>query len=449
MDIGRQLLLQLLLILINAFFAATEIAVLQLNGGKIERMARDGDKKASRMMKMVSNPDRFLSTIQIGITLAGFLGSAFAADNFSEYVTKFFIETCKITWVSAKAVDSISVIVITLILSYFTLVLGELVPKRIAMKHPEKLARAFCGIINGIAVILKPVVWFMAVSTSAVLKIFGINSQDNEEDVSEDDIRLLIDIGEEKGTIEADEKEMIENIFDFTNSTAGDIMIHRTSMTVIWADSTPEEITKIIRESGFSRLPVCGEDTDDILGILLAREFLLNERAEKPKPLNKLYTPAYFVPETVNANVLLRDLQSKKMHMAIVLDEFGGTAGIITLEDLLEEIVGSIYDELDTEADPTITKIGDDTWRIPGETQLDDVEKELDIELDGETESLDTFAGFVLSQLSAIPEDGEGPELEVPGLKIKVEKVSEHRIESAVVTVVPKSDESDEEKNED
>jgi len=261
MDIGRQLLLQLLLILINAFFAATEIAVLQLNGGKIERMARDGDKKASRMMKMVSNPDRFLSTIQIGITLAGFLGSAFAADNFSEYVTKFFIETCKITWISAKAVDSISVIVITLILSYFTLVLGELVPKRIAMKHPEKLARAFCGVINGIAVILKPVVWFMAVSTSAVLKIFGINSQDNEEDVSEDDIRLLIDIGEEKGTIEADEKEMIENIFDFTNSTAGDIMIHRTSMTVIWADSTPEEITTVIRESGFSRLPVCGEDT--------------------------------------------------------------------------------------------------------------------------------------------------------------------------------------------
>ena len=186
-----------------------------------------------------------------------------------------------------------------------------------------------------------------------------------------------------------------------------------------------------------------------ILGILLAREFLLNERAEKPKPLNELYTPAYFVPETVNANVLLRDLQSKKMHMAIVLDEFGGTAGIITLEDLLEEIVGSIYDELDTEADPTITKLSDDTWRIPGETQLDDVEKELDIELDGETESLDTFAGFVLSQLSAIPEDGEGPELEVPGLKIKVEKVSEHRIESAVGTVVPKSDESDEEKNED
>ncbi len=434
MDILPQLFLQLLLILLNAFFAATEIAFVSLNENKLKHQAEDGDKKAKKMLKMVQEPTGFLSTIQIGITLAGFLGSAFAADSFSDRLVNWLIKLFNLAESARPTLDAVAVIVITLILSYFTLVLGELVPKRIAMKNSEKFARTVCGFINGLATVLKPIVWFMTVSTNGVLRVCGINPKEKEETISEDDIRLMIDIGEEKGTIDADEKEMIENIFEFGDTTINEIMIHRTTVTFIDVSSTHDEIMQIIEESGFSRFPVYEENADNIIGILRAREYLLQTKKNDNIDIKTLVKPAKFVHESVRADVLFKDMQKTHVHMSIVVDEFGGTSGIITLEDLLEEIVGNIYDEYDEQNKPDITQLEDNLWRIAGTTQLDDICDTLDIDIDYETEEYKTLGGMVFSEMPSIPDNGALPEVEIKGLKIKVEKIVDLKIESALVS---------------
>ena len=434
MDILPQLFLQLLLILLNAFFAATEIAFVSLNENKLKHQAEDGDKKAKKILKMVEEPTGFLSTIQIGITLAGFLGSAFAADSFSDRLVNWLINIFNLAESARPTLDAIAVIVITLILSYFTLVLGELVPKRIAMKNSEKFARTVCGFINSLATVLKPIVWFMTVSTNGVLRLCGINPKEAEETISEDDIRLMIDIGEEKGTIDADEKEMIENIFEFGDTTINEIMIHRTAVTFIDILSTHDEIMQIIEESGYSRFPVYEENADNIIGILRAREYLLETKKNNNIDIKSLLKPAKFVHESVRADVLFKDMQKTHVHMSIVVDEFGGTSGIITLEDLLEEIVGNIYDEYDEQNKPDITQLEDNLWRIAGTTQLDDICDTLDIDIDYETEEYKTLGGMVFSEMPSIPDDGSLPEVEVKGLKIKVEKIVDLKVESALVS---------------
>lgn len=444
MDILKQLFLQVALILTNAFFAATEIAVISLNEGKIERQAKEGDKKAIRMLKMVCEPERFLSTIQIGITFAGFLASAFAADNFSDRLVNWMIITFNLTGVSTKTLDTISIIAITVLLSFFMLLFGELVPKRIAMKKSEQLARAVSGIIIAFSTLFHPVVWFMSVSTNGVLRLFGINPHEKTEAVSEDEIRLMIDIGEEKGTIEAAERKMIENIFEFNNSSAGDVMIHRTAMVVIWEDDTDEDIQNTIETSGYSRFPVCSEDTDNIIGILRVREYLVNLLKEKPEPLRDILTPVYFVPETVRADILFRDMQEKKIHLAVVVDEYGGTSGIITMEDLLEEIVGNIYDESDTGTEPEITQTGENEWRISGAVSVDEIEDALDIDLDEDDNDFGTLGGLVFSCLSQIPENGSQPEVETHGLKIQVENITDHRVCWAKVSKIISPEDDDE-----
>ena len=450
MNILPQLFLQLLLILLNAFFAATEIAFVSLNENKLKHQAEEGDKKASKMLKMVQEPTGFLSTIQIGITLAGFLGSAFAADSFSDMLVNWMINLFKFSESIRPTLDAVAVIVITLILSYFTLVLGELVPKRIAMKNGEKFARTVCGFINGLATVLKPIVWFMTVSTNGVLRLCGINPKEEEETVSEDDIRLMIDIGEEKGTIDSDEKEMIENIFEFSDTTVNEIMIHRTAVTFIDAASTPDEILNIIKESGYSRFPVYEENVDNIIGILRAREYLLESANCNAPDVKALVKPAKFVHESVRADVLFKDMQKNHVHLCVVVDEFGGTSGVISLEDLPEEIVGNIYDEYDEQNKPDIVKLEDNLWRIAGTTQLDDISDTLDIEIDYETEEYKTLGGMVFSEIPSIPDDGTLPEVEVKGLKIKVEKIVDLRVESALVSkIITETEEETEEKEED
>ncbi|MDD4774136.1 MAG: hemolysin family protein [Eubacteriales bacterium] len=434
MDIFQQLLLQVVLILVNAFFAASEIAVISLNEGKLERQAKDGDKKAQHMLKMVTQPEEFLSTIQIGITLAGFLASAFAAEDFSGRLAGWLINTVGLTAIPVKTIETISIILITIILSFFMLLFGELVPKRIAMKKSEQLARAVSGIIRFFSIILHPMVWFMSAATNGVLRLIGINPDEKTESVSEDEIRLMIDIGEEKGTIESTEREMIDNIFEFNNSSAADIMIHRTGMVVIWEDDTEEDIIKAIHESGFSRFPVCSEDIDNIIGILRVREYLLNRQKENPEPLRDILAPVYFVPETVRADVLFRDMQEKKIHLAVVVDEYGGTSGMITMEDLLEEIVGNIYDESDTGSEPEITELAENEWRISGAASLEEIEDALDIEFDEDEDDFGTLGGLIFSCLTQIPENGTQPEVETHGLKIRVENITDHRVIWARVT---------------
>ncbi|MBQ7968587.1 MAG: HlyC/CorC family transporter [Clostridia bacterium] len=444
MDILPQLFLQLILILLNAFFAATEIAFVSLNENKLKHQADEGDKKAEKMLKMIEEPTGFLSTIQIGITLAGFLGSAFAANSFSEMLVGWLTKTFSLSPALHNTLDAVAVIVITLILSYFTLVLGELVPKRVAMKNPEKFARGVFGSISVLAKILKPIVWFMTVSTNGVLRLCGINPHEEDAPVSEDDIRLMIDIGEENGTIEADEKEMIENIFEFNNTTVNEIMIHRTFVTFISTENTSEEILEIIKSSGYSRFPVYEGNDDNVIGILRAREFL-TELCKGEPDIKKLLSPAKFVHESVRADVLFKDMQKNHVHMSIVVDDFGGTAGIITLEDLLEEIVGNIYDELDEQNKPDIVKIDENLWKIAGSTQLDDISDALGIDIDYETEEYKTLSGLVFSEIPSIPENSSLPEVELKGMKIKVEKIVDLRVEWALVSKIePDKDQKEE-----
>ena len=432
--IGGQLLVQFILILINAFFAATEIAVISLNDNKVRKMAEEGDKKAATMLKLAESPNKFLSTIQVCITLSGFLASAFAADNFASRLADALIAG-GFTVFSAGTLNTICLVLITIVLSYFTLVLGELTPKRIAMQNPEKIARMSCGVINAVAKFFSPIVWLLSVSTNGMLRLFRINPNDAGDEVTEEEIRMMVDIGGENGAIEQDERTMIENIFEFNNSTAGDIMIHRMDVVSIQAEDDGATILQTIRESGLSRFPVYDEDIDDIVGVLNTRDFLLNSASEHPKTLRELLRPAYLVPETVQADALFRDMQKRKVHMALVVDEYGGMCGIVTMEDLLEEIVGNIYDEFDPAEETEITKLGDNLWRCTGAVDLETLAEELDIDLPEDID-YDTLGGMVFSCFTTIPEDGSTPEVTVNGLHVQVERIEEHRVESALVSKV-------------
>ena len=443
-SIWPQLLLQVILIAINAYFAATEIAVISLNEALIRKQAEGGDRKAAKLLRIVEMPTRFLSTIQIGITLAGFLGSAFAADNLAGLLTQWAVSTFALTGPVVATVHTLSVIVVTVILSFFTLVFGELVPKRVAMKKSEAVARFSCGVVGLLATVMRPLIWLLTVSTNAVLWLLRINPNEDEEEVSEEGLRMLIDLSEEKGAIETDEKEMIENIFEFNNMTAADVMIHRTDMVMLWAEDTPEEIEKTIEESGLSRFPVYEEDADDIIGILSTREWLINARKPQPKPLRELLRRPYFVPQSVRTDLLFRDMQSKKVHLSIVVDEYGGTAGLVTMEDLLEEIVGNIYDEFDPQEDLEIIPLGEDRWRVAGSAELEDLFEALGMEMPEEEES-ETLGGLVYAQLSVIPEDGSHPEVDIYGLHIRVDELSERRVEWATVTKLSPPPEEEEE----
>ena len=434
-----KILVLVILILINAFFAAAEIAVISLSETKLRKQAEEGDKKAKKLLTLTQAPDSFLSAIQIAITLAGFLSSAFAADSFSDLLVHWLTVEKGFTAISAATLNTIMVVLITIILSYFSLVLGELVPKRIAMKKTEAVARFTVGTVTAVAAVFRPVIWLLSKSTNGVLRLLHIDPKADEEDVSEDEIRMMVDLGEERGTIEPAEKELIENVFDFNNSTAEDVMIHRTDMVMLWVEDTDEEILSTIRTSGLSRFPVYEDDADDIIGILSTREYLLNAQSSQPRPVRELLRPAYFVPESVRTDVLFRDMQSKKVHMSIVVDEYGGTSGLVTMEDLLEEIVGNIYDEFDPQEEKDIEKLGDNLWRIAGSCELERVAEVLDVTFPEDEES-DTLGGLVFAQLSFIPEDGSQFTVDACGLHIEVQSFNERRVEWALVSKLPKEE---------
>jgi putative hemolysin len=426
-SLAGQLILQLILNLVNAFFAATEIAFISLNENKLKKQAEGGDKKAERILGILQKPTGFLSTIQIGITLAGFLGSAFAADNFSDRLVFWLREGWGLTSVSAKVLDTVSVIIITLILSYFTLVLGELLPKRIAMSKAETLARAAGGIINFLSMVLKPLVWLTTVSTNGLLRLVGINPKSEEETVSEEDIRLLLDVGEESGTIDSDEKELLENVFELGDAVAEDIMVHRTAVTFIYLDDTHEEILKKIEESRYSRFPVCGEGIDDVVGTLRSVEYLTESLKGKPE-LMSLLQEAVFVPGGMKADTLLRELQQRHRHLAVVVDEYGGTLGIVTLEDILEELVGEIWDESD-EVIEDMEKNPDGSYRVNGGADIEDFFELFGIRTD--TQAL-TVGGWLVDTLGKIPDTGERFVLD--GLEITVVESDGKRVSEILVS---------------
>ncbi len=438
-SIVSQLLLQILLILINGFFAATEIAVISLNATKLRKMAEEGDKGAPRLLKMVEEPSNFLSTIQIGITLAGYLGSAFAAENFSGYIVNWIYNGLEFRAFSEATLNTISIIIITIILSYFTLVLGELVPKRIAMQKPLEVARVTSLVVHGIATVMRPVIWLLSVSTNGMLRLLRLKTEAEDETVSEDEIRMMVDLGEEKGAIDTDEKEWIQNVFDFNDVSVCDAMTRTPDVEAISLEDSKDEILALIRETGLSRYPVYDEDINDIVGILNARDFLLALGEGKPCDVASLMRKPYCVPESIRADQLFKDMQHNKVHIAVVIDEYGEMAGVITIEDLLEQIVGNIYDEFDPEEPEDIIKINDNLWRVHGSTRVEDLAEALDMELP-EDEDYDTVGGMVFSCLHTIPQDGDTLEVEVNGLRIHVKRIEDRRVEEALVEKLPPAD---------
>ncbi|MEL7624487.1 MAG: hemolysin family protein [Clostridiales bacterium] len=439
-----RLLTLLVLILVNAFFTMSEIAVISVNDNKIKRMAEEGNPKAKKLLVLLEKPSQFLSTIQIGVTLAGFLASAFAASSFSAPLARFIVERTPFT--DPAAVDDFCVVLITMVLSYVTLVFGELVPKQIGLQKAEPIAFSLAGVILFIGKILKPVVILLTASTNGILRLFGINPSGEMSDVTEEEIRMMVDIGEEKGSIAADEKELITNVFEFNNKEAADVMTHRTDLCMLWIDEEPEVIRQEILENGYTRFPVYDEDADDIVGILHLRDYLANMLATEPKSLKELLRPAYFIPEQVPTDVLFRDMQREKIHLAVVMDEYGGTRGIVTMEDLLEEIVGNIYDEYD-EAPEVTQQVDEKTWRVPGSADLEQLEKLFNIKLP--QDAFDTLGGLVFSRLRTIPEDGTTPVIEAYGLRVQVEEVLDHRVEKALVSKLEEEPEDDEGEEED
>lgn len=419
---ASQLIFLVILILLNAYFAATEIAFISLNDAKIEKKAKEGNKKAKQIQKMLKNPSKFLATIQIGITLAGFLSSAFASDAFAGMLAPKLNEL--MPFISINVWQNISIVIITIILSFFTLVFGELVPKRLAMKYNEKISYATIGVIKAISVITAPFVKLLTWATNIVSKIFGVGEQE-EEIVTEEEIKMMVDQGEEKGSIEENEKELINNVFEFNDIVASEIMTHRTDMYAIEIEQDLYEILDEIDEYKYSRIPVYRDSIDNIEGILFLKDILKSVSMRKKIKIADIIREAYFVPETKPIDEIFKELQANKMQMAIVVDEYGGTAGVLTMEDILEELVGNIFDEYD-DIEFEYKKLDENTYLIDGSISLYELKKILNVELpEGDYE---TLSGYLIEKLGRLPEEGEYPVIEDEKLTYKIQEYEDKRI---------------------
>jgi len=425
-----QIILQVILIALNAVFACAEIAVISMNDNKLAQLAAKGDKRAVRLARLTSQPARFLATIQVAITLSGFLGSAFAADNFSDRLVAWLLSLG--VGIPAKTLDTLAVMLITLILSYFTLVFGELVPKRVAMRKAEQLALGMSALISFISKLFAPIVWVLTVSTNAMLRLLGIDPNAEDEEVSEEEIRMMVDVGSEKGVIDVAEKEMIQNVFEFDDLSVGEFCTHRTEVSTLWLDEDDAQWEKTIRESRHSRYPICGETVDNVVGILNIKEYFRLFDQSRESVMEHAVHPPYFVPEGLNANILFRQMQASRNHFAVVLDEYGGMEGIVTMNDLLEQLVGDLEDEAAAPQDELeIERVDSQTWKIKGSALLDEVGKALGIELDDE--DCDTFGGFVFGNYGSIPDDGTQFEIDAGDLHIRVLSIRDHKLEKALV----------------
>lgn len=443
-SIGWLLLLQVALIFCNAVFACAEIAVLSVNEVKLNKMCAEGNRRAKRLGKLTAQPAKFLATIQVAITLAGFLGSAFAAENFSDVLVDWLVGLG--VTIPRSTLDTIAVILITLILSYFTLIFGELVPKRIAMKKSEQMAMGLSGLLTVISKLFAPIVWFLSASTNLVLRCIGIDPNEEEEQVGEEDIRMMVDASSERGGIDHEEKEFIQNVFEFDDLTAEEIATHRTDVDLLWMDESMEEWAQLIHNTRHTRYPICEDSADNVVGVLNAKEYFRLADKSRENVMAVAVRAPYFVPETIKADALFRNMKRTGNPLAVVLDEYGGMVGIVTLNDLVEELVGDLGDDdtnLVDEDEPTIEKLDDGSLLLTGNVELDDIESALDIELDQEEH--DTLTGLVFDVLGAIPDDGDQDiTLETEGLHIHVTSIRDHQVDRAEVRLLPKPEVEDE-----
>lgn len=437
---GTEILLKLallfVLILVNAFFAMSEIAIITLNDTKIDKLAEEGVKKAKQIQKLTANSSNFLSTIQIGVTLAGFLTSAAAADSFAPIITDLLVPLITIP---RSIIETVSLILITIVISYFSLVLGELAPKKIAMQKAEKVSYKVVGFLLFFMKATKPFVKILSLSTNAIVRLFGIDPTADEEKVTEEEILMMVDVGEEKGVIENTQAEMINNIFELDDIDAGDIMTHRVDMSAVEADEPITEAINVAIEDGYSRIPVYDDDPDNIIGIVYVKDLLgyVGKKLDENATVRDVMREAVFVPETKKCGELFAEMSEKRVQIAIVVDEYGGTAGLLTLEDIIESIMGNIRDEYDDE-DEEIAKINDTTFTVEGTTDIDEVD-----ELIGATipeGDYDTIAGFIISQLGFLPKDGDLDEVLYENLKFTVLEVEDKRIAKVRIDILPREE---------
>lgn len=448
------LLLQVVLIVLNAIFASAETAFLSINSAKIEKMVEDGDKKlkrkAKRLQKLTKDSSKFLSTIQVAITLAGFLGSAFAADSFAEPLSGLIVKIPFIAnaGVNAEQIEPVCVILVTLVLSFFSIVCGELVPKRIAMKNAERLSLGISGFIRFMSFIFAPFVWVLTKTTNGLLRMFGINPNEEEEAASEEEIRIMLDTSSEKGAIDSIENEMIQNIFEFDDILISEVCTHRRDVKMLYRDDSIDDWKKILSQSRHGYYPICGENADDIVGVLNIKKFFRLECRTVAEAMRVASEKPYFVPENMKADVLFSNMKETRNYFAIVVDEYGGTNGVITIHDLLELLVGDM-DDKDEIVVEEIVCIDEDarTWKILGSASLTEVAESLGVVLD--TEDCDTFGGYIFGLLGEVPDDGTQLDLETDDLIIKVESIADHRIEATLVTVKDRPVDEDDEDDDD
>ncbi|MEG0329534.1 MAG: hemolysin family protein [Longicatena sp.] len=432
-----QIFVQIVLITCNAIFACAEIAVISMNDNKLAQMVQQGDKRAIRLARLTSQPARFLATIQVAITLSGFFGSAFAADSFSDGLVSWMLNFN--LPISASTLDTIAVIFITLVLSYFTLVFGELVPKRIAMKKAESLALGMSTLITFISQLFSPLVCALTVSTNGILRLCGIDPNAEEDEVSEEEIRMMVDIGNQKGVIDFTEREMIQKVFEFDDLNVGDFAIHRMDVSILWMDESEEEWEKTIHESRHTLYPVCNDSVDDIVGILNIKDYFRLKNKNRQFVIDSALKPAHFVPEHIHADILFKQMQKSHNHFAIVLDEYGGMTGIITMNDLLEQLVGELDDMQEDNHCLEFEQMNSETWKVRGNIALSNVAEKLNVVLP--VDKFDTFGGFVFNCYGYIPNDGTQFTIDAYSLHIQVTRIKNHCIEEALICSSPTNNE--------
>jgi len=428
-------LVLILLTLLNAFFSMSELAIITLNDAKIRKMAESKHKGAAKVIKLISDSSGFLATIQVGVTFAGFLSSASAASSFAGPLGNLLAGT----GMPAGLASGIATVVVTLILSFFSLVFGELVPKKIAMQRAEQIAFRVVGVLLVVGKIFKPFVWLLSACTNGVTRMLGLDPHAQQETVTEEEILMMVDVGGEKGVIEESERDMIANIFEFGDTTASEVMTHRTEVTAVEDTDTVGDVVQIALEEGFSRIPVFHEDIDNVLGIVYVKDLLkfVGEGNSRSISVTEIMRPAYFIPKGKRLDNLFSEMTDRKVQMAVVVDEYGGTSGVITMEDLIESIVGNIQDEYDNE-DEDIAQVSDNCFTVDGSTPVDEISDIIGFDLpEGD---YDTVAGYVLAQLERIPSVGEHPSITLGTATFTVERVEDRRISKIMIMLEPKEE---------
>lgn len=436
------LILLFVLIGVNAFFAMSEIAAISLNDAKLRHDAEDGNKKARILAKLVDEPNNFLATIQVAITLSGLLSSAVAADTYADVLADFLLK-----YISAPAdfIHGVTLVLLTLLLSYLTLLFGELVPKRIAMHYPEKISYAIAGVLSFFYKAFRPFVKLLSLSTNGVLRLLGIDPNTEPESATEENIRMMLDAGNEKGTIEESEKEMINNIFEFDDRTVGEVMTHRMDLTAVEMNTPIDEAVDLAISDGYSRMPVYEENIDNVKGMIYAKDLLslIGEKDFTHRKIADFMRPVNFIPESNSCREAFLEFQQKKIQVAIVVDEYGGTAGLVSMEDLIESVMGNIQDEYDNE-EAEINKIDADNFDFDGTVLLDDIAEVLNIDMP-EDADYDTLGGLIMDILGRIPEENEHPVIVYNNVEFTVVLVEEHRIAKVHAKKLPKLEPEEEE----